>query len=34
VHEAATAYHLMRERLLALYESNDIGAYSALAAAL
>lgn len=34
VHEAASAYYLMRERLLALYESSHAGRYPALASAL
>ena len=32
--EAASAYYLMRERLLALYETNHAGRYERLAAAL
>ena len=34
VHEAASAYYLMRQRLLALYESSHAGRYPALAACL
>ncbi len=34
VQEAASAYYLMRERLLALYETSHAGLYPALAAAL
>ena len=32
--EASSAYYLMRQRLLALYETSHMGRYSALAAAL
>lgn len=34
VHEAASAYYLMRQRLLALYETSHSGLYPRLAAAL
>ena len=34
VQEAASAYYLMRERLLALYETSHVGRYPSLAAAL
>lgn len=34
VHEAAASYHLMRQRLLALYKANLSGMYPALAEAL
>ncbi len=34
IQEVASAYHLMRERLLALYETSHIARYPALAAAL
>jgi hypothetical protein len=34
VQEAASAYYLMRRRLLALYETSHVGRYSRLAAAL
>jgi hypothetical protein len=34
VHEAASAYYLMRQRLLALYETSHAGLYPALAAVL
>ena len=34
LHEAASAYYLMRQRLLALYETSHAGRYPALAAAL
>jgi hypothetical protein len=34
VHEAAASYHLMRQRLLALYETSHAGLYPALAATL
>lgn len=34
VHEAASSYYLMRQRLLALYETSHVGRYPDLAAAL
>jgi hypothetical protein len=34
VHEAASSYYLMRQRLLALYETSHAGLYPALAAVL
>jgi hypothetical protein len=34
LHEAASAYYLMRQRLLVLYEANHAGLYSRLAEAL